>query len=257
MVGRKNFVMKIAFAGSRDLAVKIINWISKNKNKYNIEIVGGVAPEFKGWWDDQVKKEYKKLNIPIYSNIGEMIADGKPDIIFSLNYWKIIPAEQIEKVRYGIINIHHSYKLRFRGRFSTSWAIIHARNDDNWVHGTTIHYIDKELDNGKIIASEKCKIEENDTAESLFVKVEELAFNIFKTSFQKIIDGPKSFIEPDPTFFYYDRNSKKDLEIDSLKSNHQVEDYMRAWTFKDRPLPLIKFDGKKISYEEYKKMQKK
>ena len=65
--------MKIAFAGSRDLAVKIINWINQKKDYYDIEIVGGIAPQFKGWWNDQVENEYKKLNIPIYSNLEEMI----------------------------------------------------------------------------------------------------------------------------------------------------------------------------------------
>jgi methionyl-tRNA formyltransferase len=247
--------MKIAFAGSRDLAVKIINWIDQKKDYYDIEIVGGIAPQFKGWWNDQVENEYKKLNIPIYSNLEEMISVGNPDIIFSLNYWKIIPEKQIKKLRCGIINIHHSYKLRFRGRYSTSWAIIHARKDNNWVHGTTIHYIDKNLDNGKIIASEKCIIEKDDTAESLFIKVEQLAFNTFKKSFQKIIDGPKSFIQPDPTFYYYGKDSKKDFEIDSSVSNIDLEDFIRAWTFKDRALPLIRYKNKKLTYEEYKKIK--
>jgi len=238
--------MNIAFAASRNLAIEIIEWIFLNKNKFDVNIVGGIAPDFKGWWGDEVLELYKKLDIPIYLTIEELIDDSKPDLIFSLNYWKVIPSVYISKVEKGIINIHHSYKLRFRGRYSTSWAIIHARKDNNWWHGTTLHYIDKELDNGKIIVTEKCAISEYDTADSLFAKVEELAIRMFKDNFQIIINGPKYFIKPDTTFYYYDINSNKNLLIDYTLPIENIYDFVRAWSFKDRPRPFFKLNDKKI-----------
>lgn len=238
--------MKIAFAASRNLSVDIIQWIHNNKTKYNVELVGGVAPKFKGWWDDKVNETYANLEIPIYSSIEEMIDDSKPEIVFSLNYWRIISPEYIAKVDKGIINIHHSYKLRFRGRYSTSWAIIHARKDDNWWHGTTLHYVDSKLDNGYIIASERCNIYENDTAEILFERVENLAVDMFKNSFHKILNGVNKFIEPDSNFFYYGIDSNNNLEIDFNSSIEEVYDFVRAWSFKDRPKPYIMFEGNKI-----------
>ena len=192
------------------LRKKMFTMTNNNKIKFDVEVVGGVAPKFKGWWDDKVNETYANLEIPIYFSIEEMIDDSKPEIVFSLNYWRIISSEYIAKVDKGIINIHHSYKLRFRGRYSTSWAIIHARKDDNWWHGSTLHYIDSKLDNGYIIASERCKIYENDTAEILFERVENLAVNMFKNNFHKIINGVNKFIEPDSNFFYYGIDSNKD-----------------------------------------------
>lgn len=238
--------MKIAFAASRNISVKIIEWIHINKNDFDVELVGGVAPKNKGWWDDRVAETYDKLGIPIYSSIEEMIDRSNPEIVFSLNYWKIISSEYISKVKKGIVNIHHSYKLRFRGRYSTSWAILHARKDNNWFHGTTLHYIDSELDNGPIIASESCVINENDTAQTLFEKVESLAFNMFKNNFQKILVGDIIFIEPDKEFFYYGKESNKDLEINYGTSIENVFDFVRAWSFKDRPKPYFLYNGKKI-----------
>ena len=238
--------MRIAFAASRNLSVEIIEWIYNNKTKFAIELVGGVAPNFKGWWDDKVDKAYEKLKIPIYSSIEEMIDDSKPDIVFSLNYWKMIPSEYISKVEKGIINIHHSYKLRFRGRYSTSWAIIHARKDNNWWHGTTLHYVDSKLDNGSIITSQRCEINENDTAEILFNRVENLAIEMFKNNFHKMLIGDDNFIEPDSEFFYYAKDSNKNLKVDFNKSIEEVYDFVRAWSFKDRPKPYYSFNNEKI-----------
>ena len=74
--------MRIAFAASRNLSVDIIQWIHNNKIKFDVELVGGVAPKFKGWWDDKASKTYGNLKIPIYSSVEEMIDDSKPEIVF-------------------------------------------------------------------------------------------------------------------------------------------------------------------------------
>lgn len=238
--------MKIAFAASRDLGVKIIEWVYLNQKQFNATVIGGVSPQFKGWWGDEVKELYSKLNIQNYSDLETMIQDTRPDIIFSINYWKIIPESIIKKVKFGIVNIHHSYKLRFRGRYSTSWAIINARKDNNWYHGSTLHYIDKELDSGKIIATKKISILENDTAETLFFRIEKLALKMFKDNFSNIINQSLKHISHDKIHYYYDKDSNKNLEINLDWSSEEIYDFVRAWTFKDRLGPYIKYKNKKI-----------
>ncbi|MBJ6368154.1 formyltransferase family protein [Snuella sedimenti] len=238
--------MRIAFAASRNLAVEIIRWIDTNKSLYDIELVGGIAPSFKGWWDEQVKHVYEELKIPVYSSIEELIEQTSPDLIFSLNYWKLISSECISKVKKGIINIHHSHLLRFKGRYSTSWAIINARKDNYWKHGTTLHYIDEKLDEGKIIASSSCPIEEKDTAETLFNKVEILAVDLFKEKFKDILNGVESFLEPSEMTYYYDKDSNKNLKLDPESSIEEIYDFVRGWSFKDRPKPYFEYNGQKM-----------
>ncbi len=235
---------KIGILGSRELSCKILNWIVKQNN---VDIVGVVVPSFKGWWDDKLEKTSKSHKINTYNTI-EKLLEQKPDILFSINYWKTISNEHINKVKEGIINIHHSYLLKYRGRYSTSWAIINARKTNNWQHGTTLHYITPQLDDGPIIASYKCDITDVDTAESLFIKVEDLAYKMFKDNFSKIISGKViHFLEPDPDFYFYDKNSNKDLEIKYGDPLPYVYDLVRAWSFKDRPKPYFKFNNKKIT----------
>lgn len=234
---------RIGILGSRKLACLLTEWISEQKD---VQIIGVVAPPFKGWWDDQLKEVAKKKIIPVFASIEELLNE-KPDIVFSINYWKIIEPQHINLVKGGIINIHHSYLLKYKGRYSTSWAIINARKLNCWEHGTTLHYIDEKLDEGNIIDSYKCIITEDDTAESLFEKVELLAIQMFKDNFQKIIMGSKfEYLLPDNESIFYDIDSNKCLEIPYGLPIEEIYDFVRAWTFKDRPKPFFKYNGKKI-----------
>tara|TARA_Y100001972_G_scaffold6906_1_gene7372 strand:+ start:1143 stop:1871 length:729 start_codon:yes stop_codon:yes gene_type:complete len=234
--------MKIGILGSRKLSCKILNWLVSN----NANIIGVVTPPFKGWWNDNLKQLSKAHNVKTYDTIEEIL-EQKPDILFSINYWKTINKKHINMVKEGIINIHHSYMLKYRGRYSTSWSIINARKTNNWVHGTTLHYITSKLDEGPIISSYKCDITDVDTAESLFIKVEDLAFKMFKDNFDKIINKKSlNLLEPDSDFYFYDRDSNKNLEVKYGLPIEEVYDFVRAWTFKDRPKPYFLLNNKKI-----------
>ena len=114
---------RIGILGSRELSCNILKFINKQDN---VEIIGVVAPPFKGWWGDNLKETALSLNIKTLNSIDELI-ELSPDLIFSINYWKIINKDHINRVKEGIINIHHSYLLKYRGRYSTSWAIYNAR----------------------------------------------------------------------------------------------------------------------------------
>jgi methionyl-tRNA formyltransferase len=232
---------RIAIIGSRNLACNITKWIVDSQE---VEIIGGMFPPFEGWWKDEFQATLEEYNIPTFSDL-DLLLEENPDVIFSINYWKKIDATQISKVQLGIINIHHSYLLKYKGRYSTSWAIMNARKLNCWEHGTTLHYIDERLDEGQIIDSWKCTITEDDTAETLFEKVEILAFEMFKSNFKKMLSPVREFLEPSKQSYFYDKNSN-DLQIPINATTEDIYDFVRAWTFKDRPRPFILFNNKKI-----------
>ena len=62
----------------------------------------------------------------------------------------------------------------------------------------------------------------------------------------KMLIGEHNFIEPDSEFFYYGKDSNKNLKVDFNKSIEEVYDFVRAWSFKDRPKPYFLFGDKKI-----------
>jgi|TARA_R100000030_G_scaffold32900_3_gene24482 methionyl-tRNA formyltransferase len=232
-------VKKIALLGSRKLSEKILEWIIKQNN---CEIVGVVAPSYKTWWNDKLKENAMNWGIDTFDDIQDVI-DKKPDVIFSINYWKIISEEHINQMNGKIVNIHHSHLLKYRGRYSTSWAIVNGEK----YHGTSLHYITTELDDGPIISSYKCEIKDDDTAESLFTRVEKLAFDMFKENFNNILDDNiDKCLEPSPTYYHYDKDSNKDLEMDYGHPIEDIYNWVRAWSFKDRPKPYFTYKGKRI-----------
>lgn len=240
---------RIGFAGSRPLASQILHWVMQNNGK-NIQVVGGVAPPFTGWWEESFADDLKRYDIPACNTIDELLRVG-PQIIFSINYWKQIDSAKIRQVPGGIVNLHHSYLLKFKGRYSTSWAIIHARKDNNWEHGSTLHYIDEELDGGNIIDSWKCPITGEDTAESLFQRVEALAFDMFQHNFLRILEGVSDFLEPSPVSYFYGQDSNKDLCINVNESIENIYDFVRAWSFRDRLLPYFSYRDRKVHLSLY------
>lgn len=239
--------VKILFLGSRRLAEHILVFILENKDL--CEVVGIVLPKFEGWWDDALETVVKGNNIHQYDKIEDTI-HLEYDLILSVNYWKLIPLNFIKKVNGNALNIHHSYRLKFKGRYSTSWAIMHARKDNCWEHGTTIHYIDEMLDGGRILATDKVDITEIDTAQTLFDRVEELALVLFKGAFQEILTGSQKSLAQSEITFSYDRFSKDTITLPDPVSHIDLYDFIRAWTFKGRPLPsLLMGNGQRIIFE--------
>ena len=70
---------------------------------------------------------------------------------------------------------------------------------------------------------------------------------MFKDYFTQIIEKRiTSFINSDDESFYYDKDSNKNLEIEYGITKEELYDFVRAWSFKDRPKPYFKINGKKI-----------
>jgi len=70
---------------------------------------------------------------------------------------------------------------------------------------------------------------------------------MFKDTYSKVISNEvNEFLEPEPNPYYYDIDSNKDLEIEYGKPINEVYNFVRAWSFKDRPKPYFNFNGKKV-----------
>ncbi len=85
--------------------------------------------------------------------------------------WKI-PESIIQAYPDKIINIHPALLPKYGGKNMYGKKVHEAvLNSGDKESGITIHYVDEEYDNGKIIYQEKCLIDENETAETLADKV--------------------------------------------------------------------------------------
>jgi phosphoribosylglycinamide formyltransferase-1 len=98
--------------------------------------------------------------------------EHKIDFIVLAGYLRLIPAELIEKYEERILNIHPSLLPKFggKGMFGSRIheAVISSGSKES---GISIHYVNKNFDEGRIIAQFGCKVESTDTAETLGAKI--------------------------------------------------------------------------------------
>lgn len=164
------------------------------------------------------------------------------DLVLSFGFWKKIPQILLEKVPLGTVNVHHSYKLRYRGRHTCSWAII---NNEEY-HGSTIHYMNENIDDGPIINTKKIRIKSDDTAETLFNKVNSVGLELLQDSIKSILSNKVAPQQADKNYYVYrERDLQHDL-TDIVGSPHELYRHVRALTYEGKPKPFIRVNGQKI-----------
>lgn len=222
----------VAFFIDKKLGVSLALWAIKKRSQDDYLIL----------CKKESRKHFEKSQVKFVGNAEQAYALN-PDLIFSINYWRIIEKEFTQKFK--IINLHHSYNLKYRGRHTCSWAIINARKNNNWTHGTTLHKIDEKIDCGEIICTYSCPIHNKDTAYSLFQRVEKLAKKMFRENYLKILEGDYQAKKLPPSKFYY---RERDLShfIDINLPPIEIFDRIRALTFPGKPSPYTVFDNHKI-----------
>jgi methionyl-tRNA formyltransferase len=183
-------------------------------------------------------RAFKKL-----TSLEEAISSS--DLIISLGYWNIITKKDIERVPLGIVNLHHSHCLKYRGRHCATWAI---RNGET-VHGTTLHYMNESLDDGPIIDSQTCDIRPDDTAGTLFERVNNVGLRMLYMNIDDILENKVKHVIPAAHPYYTYRAKDLSLEINStlMDSPKQLYNEVRALTFPNKPKPYILVGNKKIT----------
>ena len=86
-----------------------------------------------------------------------------PDWILLAGYMAILSSNFVEKFAGKIINIHPSLLPKFKGLNTHSRAL----KAGDKTHGTTVHVVTNELDDGPIIAQSEIRILAKDTVETL------------------------------------------------------------------------------------------
>ena len=115
-------------------------------------------------------KRATKLGIPhthIKSKREDLIIDlmkaWKVDLIVLAGWMRIVSPNLINEFPNRIINLHPSLLPKYKGLHAVEQAL---ENGDS-VTGVTVHYVNEELDGGKIILQEEVPILPNDDIESL------------------------------------------------------------------------------------------
>jgi methionyl-tRNA formyltransferase len=100
----------------------------------------------------------------------EKLQSFQADLIIVVAYGRILPSEILNLPPLGCINVHGSLLPRHRGAAPIQWAVIAGDKEA----GVTIMEMDVGMDTGDILLPASIKVDEEETAGSLFVKLAEL-----------------------------------------------------------------------------------
>ena len=134
----------------------------------------------------------ERHNIPVYTPESlkdpqwiTLIADAKPDIIFSFYYRKMIPGEILDIPKVGAFNLHGSLLPKFRGRCPVNWVLIAGERET----GLTLHYMLEKPDAGDIVARKKIDIDFEDNVYTVYMKMAEAARELMKGILPQLNEG--------------------------------------------------------------------
>ena len=104
-----------------------------------------------------------------------------------------IPENILKAFPNKIINIHPALLPKYGGKGmfgdKVHQAVISAKEKES---GITIHYVNENYDEGKIIFQAKCPVQPNDTAEDLANKIHALEYKYFPKELEKLINNSKN-----------------------------------------------------------------
>ncbi|MFU2088882.1 phosphoribosylglycinamide formyltransferase [Avibacterium avium] len=142
------------------------------------------------------RKDYAD-NLAMDQAIGDYIAELGADLIVLAGYMKILTAEFTQRFAGKILNIHPSLLPKYPGLDTYQRALAAGEQE----HGTTVHFVNEEVDGGAIVLQAKVPIFPDDEVSDIEqrVKYQEqqiypLVINWFVTERLRLKEG-KAYLD--------------------------------------------------------------
>lgn len=236
--------LKVAIIGQSPFAAEVYKLLKQNGH----QITGVFTIPDKANREDPLATTAKADNTPVFKikswrskgvtlpEILEMYKGIEVDLNVLPFCSQFIPMEVINHPRHRSICYHPSILPRHRGASAISWTLIEG--DDT--AGFSIFWADDGLDTGPILLQKSCKVEPNDTLDSLYnnflypegIKAMAEAVNLVAKGTAPMIPQTEEGATYDPML-----NKKELQKIDWAKSAKKVHDFIRglnstpgAWT---------------------------
>lgn len=112
------------------------------------------------------------------------------NLICLAGYMKMIPTSIIERFHDRILNIHPALLPKFGGKgmygIHVHEAVVAAKEAES---GVTIHLVNENYDDGRILAQKRVKVLDTDTPQSLQERVLEMEHQLYPDTVAKIAAG--------------------------------------------------------------------
>lgn len=193
-------------------------------------------------------------NIPVLqpeklSKEYQMVLDYKPDLVVTCAYGQIVPEAILKDPRYGCLNIHPSLLPKYRGGAPVHHAIWAGDKET----GVCLMEMVKAMDAGKVYARTIVPIAEDDTTETLNIKLRESSCELLKDYLPKYLKGELPGEPQDESQVVIARNISKEDELVHFKEEDINELYNHIRACIDWPIAYGLIEGKRLKFYKVRK----
>ena len=183
--------LAIFASGSGSNAENICNYFA---NRSGVEVVLICTNKR----DAFIVKRAEKLNLPVifitktelnnFDDLHKKFQAAKVGFIILAGFLLKLPTIMVEKYPNRILNIHPSLLPKYGGRGMYGNAVHKAVLENKETEsGISIHFVNKNYDEGKLILQAKCSVSTNETLETLVAKIHQLEREYFPFVLEKIL----------------------------------------------------------------------
>ena len=116
-----------------------------------------------------------RLEPAIEEQLVKMLRDAGVELVVLAGFMRVLHEPILKAFPRRIINIHPSLLPKFPGLESWKQALVAGET----VTGCTVHYVDEQIDHGRILAQKEVRILPNDTAESLHARIQVVEHELY------------------------------------------------------------------------------
>lgn len=117
--------------------------------------------------------------------IIKKLKEEKIDLIVLAGFMRLLSPFFVDEYEGRILNIHPALLPSFKGTHAIKDALLHGVK----VTGVTVHFVNKELDDGPIMLQEEVGIKETDTEESLEERIHKVEHKLYPEAVKLFTEG--------------------------------------------------------------------
>jgi methionyl-tRNA formyltransferase len=193
--------MNVVYMGTPEFARGPLDHLAHSRHRILAVVTGPDKPAGRGrhMLATPVKQHAQRLGLPVLTpaslksdDLCARLAELNADL-FAVVAFRVLPERLFTLPRLGSINVHASLLPKYRGAAPINWALINGDTET----GLTSFFLKKDVDTGDMILQERTAIGEDETFDTLYARLSNLAGPFLVSTLDAIERGDRPVIPQD------------------------------------------------------------
>jgi len=226
--------MRIIFLGTPGYSVSVLSSLFEAGHELLAVVTRADKPAGRGRGVESPPTAVwaRKHDVPVLQptslrspEVAAEFAALKPDVMVVASYGRILPPDFLAVPNKGCLNVHPSLLPMYRGASPVAEALLQG----DTVTGVTIMLLDEGIDTGPIVAQEEYPVLDDDTSESLTVRMFERGAELLARTLPAWDSGELAAKPQDDSMATYSRRlEKSNGALDFSRPAKQLSNQIRA-----------------------------